>query len=149
MTIIKSNFFSSSVFEPKIYNKPLPVSKESLCRGNFQRTRSQWCPQPVWLEGRWWSQARQPEKGWLWSSWSPSSCDGSSTLPHTLIWKEKGIVIIMDWLLVFSQNSCVYLLTLIVMVLGGGPLGGDYIISVEPSWMGFLSLSLTTCKDYL
>jgi hypothetical protein len=49
----------------------------------------------------------------------------------------------MDWMLCSSHNSYVETLFPNVMVSGGkgpGPLGGEEIMKVEVSWMGFVPL---------
>ena len=50
----------------------------------------------------------------------------------------------MDWIFVSPENSYIEILTQNVMVLGDEVFGGDYIMKVEPSWVGIVPLEEET-----
>ena len=47
---------------------------------------------------------------------------------------------VMVWMFVSHENSYVEILTVNVILSANGALGGDYIMRVEPSWMGLVPL---------
>ena len=47
---------------------------------------------------------------------------------------------VMVWMFVSCENSYVEILTIDVILSANGALGGNYIMRVEPSWMGLVPL---------